>query len=232
MITFPATLFRSSIYSLSFVFIFFASCTGQIKTNTQNENIQSNPNEFVEGKQSKMGSSMLEDKAGNIWFTSNTDGVYRFDGKKFINFTEKDGLGSNYVYCLMEDQSGHIWAGTADGASYYDGNKFTPVPITEIKINHPVYRKTEIDSYGVPYPSENYVWSLMQDRSGVIWFGTFDEVYLYDGKIFTLFSENNGILNLSGVPVKGIESMFEDRAGNVWLGGRGSQGIYRYDGNL
>ena len=39
----------------------------------------------------------MEDKKGNLWFTSGMNGVYFYDGKTFKNFTEKDGLANNAV---------------------------------------------------------------------------------------------------------------------------------------
>ena len=40
-------------------------------------------------------SSGLKDKAGNIWFAVSSRGVYRYDGKGFTNYTNKDGLCNN-----------------------------------------------------------------------------------------------------------------------------------------
>jgi len=42
----------------------------------------------------------LQDKTGNLWFGTTGDGVYRFDGKLFTNFTMKDGLDTNQIQCI------------------------------------------------------------------------------------------------------------------------------------
>ena len=53
-------------------------------------------------------------------------GATRYDGKSFKQFTQKDGLGSLTVYCMLEDKAGNIWFGSADaGACRYDGKTFT-----------------------------------------------------------------------------------------------------------
>ena len=68
----------------------------------------------------------LRDKAGNLWFGTTSEGVYRYDGKGFTNLTVKDGLGNNSVFCIVEDGEGHLWFGTRDvGLSRYDGRTFT-----------------------------------------------------------------------------------------------------------
>ena len=38
--------------------------------------------------------------------------------------TTDDGLGANVVYLLYQDRAGHIWAGTSNGVSRYDGEKW------------------------------------------------------------------------------------------------------------
>ena len=70
--------------------------------------------------------SILEDKAGVLWFATEKNGVWRYDGKTFTNLTTKDGLGNNSVFCIVEDGEGHLWFGTRDvGLSRYDGRTFT-----------------------------------------------------------------------------------------------------------
>lgn len=50
----------------------------------------------------------LQDKAGNLWFSTGGEGVYRYDGISFTNFTTKDGLSSNDVSAITQDKSGNI----------------------------------------------------------------------------------------------------------------------------
>ncbi len=217
--------------TLLLAFLFLTSCNGQVKTNSPKDNV--NESKTTTSGQPKMGSPLLQDKAGNIWSISIKDGVYRYDGKSFTNYTENDGLSSNYVYCILEDQSGNIWFGTADGACYYDGKKFISMPITTITGNIS-YRKTMPDSYGVPYPVENSVSSILQDRTGIFWFGTMNGIYRYNGITFTHFSHNDGIVNNTGASIGGygygVESILEDKDANIWFGGRGTAGLFRFDG--
>ena len=41
------------------------------------------------------------------------------------NYSELDGLSSNYVECVAVDIYDNVWFGTADGVSMYDGNSWT-----------------------------------------------------------------------------------------------------------
>lgn len=55
---------------------------------------------------------MYEDRAGNIRFTTN--GVDRYDGKSFTNFSEKDGLANPSVQSIFEDEGGKLRIGTGE----------------------------------------------------------------------------------------------------------------------
>jgi ligand-binding sensor domain-containing protein len=156
----------------------------------------------------------LRDRAGHLWFGTTGNGVYRFDGKLFINFTTKDGLRDNGVYSILEDKAGNIWFGTKAGACFYNGKTFTNVSISD-------------QSHINPGASV-----LLQDKSGKIWFGAAGGVYYYDGRSFTHFPEKDAIVNKSGLQFKMTERMLEDRNGNIWFGSgmTGGEGICLYDG--
>jgi ligand-binding sensor domain-containing protein len=52
-----------------------------------------------------------------------------------------------------------------------------------------------MNSNNISTPTENTVWSMMQDKNGTIWFGTDDGVYCYDGKAFSRFLDNQTVIN-------------------------------------
>src|SRR5688500_14800353 len=87
------------------------SCSGQV----QNQAARSASVPADLSRQSRMGKPLIQDKAGNLWFSTAREGVYRYDGKTFTNFTEKDGLSNNAVFTILEDSAGKLWFGTADG---------------------------------------------------------------------------------------------------------------------
>jgi len=55
---------------------------------------------------------MLEDKKGNIWLGTREHGVFKYDGKSFSNFNEKDGFCFKNITCITEDKKGNIWIGS------------------------------------------------------------------------------------------------------------------------
>jgi ligand-binding sensor domain-containing protein len=61
-----------------------------------------------------------------MWFTTDKNGVYCYDGKTFKNYTTANGLVNNAVFSILEDKDGNIWFGTRwFGLSRFDGKSFT-----------------------------------------------------------------------------------------------------------
>ena len=155
---------------------------------------------------SKLGShrfwDVLEDRRGNLWFTSIDSGVYYYSGKSFQHFTTREGLANNGVFSIYEDRAGIIWFGTGGGVSRYDGKSFRNFTTKE----------------GLP---SNNITTIMEDKTGKLWFGTRGEAFIYDGKIFTTLT------NKDGKGFNNVWSIIEDRKGNIWFG---DNGLWRYDG--
>ena len=168
--------------------------------------------------------SVLEDKKGNFWFASIGSGVYYYDGKSFQNFTTKEGLLNNGVTTIYEDRTGNIWFGTADGASRYDGKSFRNFKMKE-GASRPDSAHASIYQKRLPEGSwmHNDVNSIIEDKTGKLWFGTRGYAAVYDGKAFTT------ITNKDGKSFANVRSIIKDKKGNIWLGGY--DGLWRYDGS-
>lgn len=162
--------------------------------------------------------SILEDKAGNLWFGTTGEGLYKYDGESFFQYTSTNGLNSNTVHCILEDADGNIWIGTAEGLCLYDGNKFNNIQIP-----------LPPDLPPNKYRDTHNVFDIMQDQNGKLWFATIDGVYVYNGKSFVPFIiDKDGLGFMSSN--HNVERMLEDKAGNIWFGGRSNNGVFRYDG--
>ena len=156
-----------------------------------------NPNKFVP----KLVLSVLEDKKGNIWFTTRAEGIYRFDGKKLHNYKPDN---EEWFRGLLEDKAGNIWIGRRyKGVFKFDGKTFKNVKQCGI-----------FDSLVIS--------QIVQDKKGKIWFAT-QGLWSYDGKKFHNVSGKNDFQNPD------IWCILEDRKGYYWIGTR-STGLYKYDG--
>jgi hypothetical protein len=87
---------------------------------------------------------------------------------KFNHFTTDEGLPSNSIYSITEDNTGNIVLGTDNGLTFFDGNDFTNYNIKEGLINP-------------------YITAVSTDEKGIIW------LINYNGKLQKF--ENNKIVN-------------------------------------
>lgn len=84
---------------------------------------------------------VTQDTKGYIWFGTD-NGLSRFDGKNFTNFTTKDGLPDNEVLKVFADSYGRIWISTFNkNICYYkDG-------IIKTKDNDSLLKNLVIDEF-------------------------------------------------------------------------------------
>ncbi|MDG3002583.1 ligand-binding sensor domain-containing protein [Paludisphaera mucosa] len=170
----------------------------------------------------------LQDGVGNHWFGTTGEGVYRYDGKGFTQYTVEDGLNSNIVWSILEDKKGRIWFGTDSGLSRWDGKGIRSVPIPPA---------SESSGSATASPKQalaaQTVWSMLEDRKGTIWFGTSEGVFRCEGEVIVPFLEKGQVRNPSGLHLKMVDDILEDRRGILWLASGmppGREGLCRFDG--
>lgn len=149
--------------------------------------------------------SIYEAADGNIWFGTNGHGIAKYDGQQITAYTEKEGLASNRIAHIIQDNEGRMWfCSRGGGVSRFDGKEFTNI--------------TEKEGL-----RSNNIWSCMQDRKGHMWFATSGYgVMRYDGHTFTNFTDKEGITQ------NHVQSLYEDKDGTMWFGFSG--GLFRLAG--
>ena len=104
---------------------------------------------------------ILRDSHGFLWFCT-TEGLSRFDGYEFKNFTSAQSLSGTDVTEIIETRDGVYWVATNRGPYRFDparsgsGSRFTAYP-----------------------PAGLFATTLLEDRNGVIWLGTFFPVHIF-----------------------------------------------------
>jgi len=64
--------------------------------------------------------------------------------------------------------------------------------------------------------SQNSVYAVLQDKRGLMWFGTEDGLNCFDGVSFTVFKPDDQ--TAAGISDGFISALLEDAAGNLWIG--------------
>ncbi|MBU3682254.1 MAG: hypothetical protein FGM16_09985 [Flavobacterium sp.] len=221
--------FNKAIYSVLFVMVILTSCNGQVKPIIQNDisSISSDKIPFPKGENKEVRIvTGIEDANGNLWFGSIGEGLYKYDGKSFVHFGMEQGLNSNSIYSILQDKTGNVWVGTNKELNRFDGTKFESVPIVlSDKISYFYKNSNSISS-----PTKNTIWCMMQDRKGIIWYGTDEAIYCYDGKAFSRFIDNRTIVNKDSLNLKGVFSILESKNGNIWFAECAGEGVSSFDG--
>jgi len=131
----------------------------------------------------------------------------------FERLSIEQGLSQSIVECILQDSRGFMWFGTQDGLNKYDGYKFT------------VLRQNSKDPNSL---SSNWVLSLCEDRTGLIWIGMFNGgLSSYDpasGR-FTRYRAIPG--DAGSLSHDLVRTIFEDSRGTLWIGTDG--GLNRFD---
>jgi len=164
---------------------------------------------------SRSGSSQVKDSQGNIWvahFVGVGKGVSKSDGKSRTTFTTADGLASNNVTAICEDDEGNMWFGTDDrtgtdgmGVSRFDGVSWTTF--------------TKADGL-----SSNFITAIVKDNGGNLWFGTIGGgVSIYDGKTWT------ALMGKHKTDYDDVQVVYKDSKGYMWFATYG--GLIMHDGS-
>jgi len=187
--------------------------------------------------------NILQASDGTIWLAS-WEGIISYDGKVFINHTNKDKLRRWHVFSVAEDSRGNIWFGTIGAGMYVlmGGNEFENLNTSDglaYDRTGCIYEDSDgmmwigtergiskFDGQGfVNYYTDeggdsDDINSIIQDESGRFWIGARGNAHYFDGSEFTK------IIREDGSPFTNVRSIIMDRQGDIWLGG--NDGLWRY----
>lgn len=171
------------------------------------------------------------DEKKRVWFGTE-GGVSMYDGTTWREWTHQQGLGApnksnlppstntglgtrsrhdlnveregqatynpGYVFCIHAAKDGNIWAGTwGGGVSRYDGKAWR--------------NYTTADGL-----AGDIVFSMAEDKNGVLWFGTNQGLSSYDGKTWLSFRQDRGLSDLN---IYAVAATADDE---IWLGAKGA----------
>ena len=201
-------------------------------------------NQFVEGRAipfteneglpSNDAGPLLQDRKGGIWVGTLDAGLARYDGRRFTGLRARQGLASDTVLALAEDADGAVWAGTDRGLNRIRDGRVEAVftrqsglPSDEIRC---LYRDREGALWvgtgaGVavlrnaafvtpPGSPHDPILALGGDKDGRPLFAT-------DHGLFRVEADAVREIELNGANVRGVDAIFRDREGLVWLGTNG-----------
>ncbi len=149
---------------------------------------------------------------GSMWIGTMDSGVFNFDGKRWRQYTHKDGLLSdNWVDGVAVTTDGTAWFETyevdkddmpaAGGLSSFDGKQWNTYPWSEDGLRGSI---------------------MVAAPDGTLWMGTYDGLFHYVDGEWVNYTE------AAGLPDDWIRSLAVSRDGVLW--GGVDKGVFRFDG--
>lgn len=167
------------------------------------------------------------DAQDRVWFGTE-GGVSMYDGKRWVSWNHKDGLGAANDEKLpfstntgLGTRSRHdLSVGTEGPATYNPNYVFSMLAATDGSIWAGTWGGGASRWDGKAWKNltakdglaGNIVYSVVQDRQGHIWFGTNRGVSRWDGKAFKNFGIAEGLLGLN------TYALAVGPDGDVWVG--------------
>jgi len=185
--------------------------------------------------------ALFQDRAGFLW-VGTPNGLFRYDGQRFLGFSTRDGLPDPSISKLYEDPDGTLWVGTYHGLAWRSGNRFVASGNPELRqfiysqgiatggngkvlvatrkglaVVSPAAGGKEINFELTPQPASIQgltATSVFVESERALWFGCGKSVCLSDGAGVRVWGEE------AGVPADVWQFMVRDRAGNLWVRSR------------
>jgi ligand-binding sensor domain-containing protein/signal transduction histidine kinase len=186
--------------------------------------------------------SLYEDRHGAMWVGTHAGGLCRMQDHGLRCLSTRDGLADNRVNAVLDDADGHLWLGTQGGLNVLRHGTIARYGVVDgLPADHvnALARDREgslwVGTWGggvarlrpggaARFESLDglagaFVTCILVGKSGEVWIGTTQGLHLWKG---------GGLADTAAIAFPtGIEALYEDRDGTLWIGTR-RDGLYRY----
>ena len=144
--------------------------------------------------------TIFEDRDGCLWAGTEKSGLYRINNDNVSRYTKKDGLLSDRINLVFQDNKKRTWIGTDKGLNLLKDSDLKEFITIKDFFNQ-------------------FIRVIYEDTEGVLWIGTKTGLfYLPDGKV-KQFGPGNQIFD------ENIFSIYRDKDNSLWIGTRDG-GLY------
>lgn len=154
--------------------------------------------------------AFCEDAAGRLWIGTAGGGLDRVDRKSRAVLHLRMRTGNNDVRALVIDRAGFLWVGTYGGG-------LSRLNLSTVG-QQPAFEHFRHDPANPNSLCDNFVWSILEDKTGKLWIGTNRGLSRFDpaAQRFQNFTSNaNDSTSLSHEVVR---ALYQDSRGDIWVG--------------
>jgi len=170
---------------------------------------------------------IFEDREGNVWVATQ-EGVDRFRSLPAVTYAARQGL-TGIAASVLADKDGSTWISTTAGLYRWRDGRFSAYRGRSVRASPKepptTGRAGALDEVVVPALPERAFPSLFRDRRGRIWYGGGLQSSGFG------YMEQNRFVSVKGIASGYIDSIVEDREGNLWIAHR-DMGLLRVSPDL
>lgn len=188
--------------------------------------------------------SICETSDGYVWMATQGGGLSRFDGQDFETFTTSNNLHSNYIHSLFATEDLLI-IGTNKGLNVFQNEAFIKIESPEENFSIAAIEQVATNQFALATNLGLYLFDGKTITKSAINVGAIGSLYAleFDSKQNLWIGGNTGLLRChhgdcveftldSGLNVENVRSLYEDQAGNIWIGTYGAGANAFINGNL
>ncbi len=183
--------------------------------------------------------TLFEDREGNIWLSTDGQGLYRVRNQTINVYSKEQGLPDRNVYPIFQGRDETVWIGTWTGGlcRMRDG-KFTTYTTVDglasnrvnaiaedrkgvlwVAVDHGLHRMRNgrfdsVNGNGV-ISSDLVIRAIHQDPDGVMWFGTGDGLIRMEEEKCKVLTKKDGLAT------DDVRVILNGRHGGLWVAGYG-----------
>lgn len=215
----------------------FGSAQGLYKYNVQFDSVETfkTTNEVLN---TSFINCIYSDSQNNLWIGTKAAGVFLIEKSGQIhNYTNKDGLSSNYVKTIIEGKKGELFIGTIEGLNLINKGKISLVDLPKVQgssltfTSSSVYKNQLVfgalnnqlylidkDTYQPKWLTQNNgfiyqkIWAVFTDKESNLWLGSLGNGLIKYNSIFTFYNTKNGLLS------NNIKAVFENSKNQIYIG--------------
>jgi streptogramin lyase/two-component sensor histidine kinase len=172
--------------------------------------------------------AIVDDHEGNLWIGTYSGGLNIFNKrtKSFQHFlnnpSDSNSLGADQVQAILIDHNKNYWIGTFGGG-------LEKLSAEDYKAGRFRFKRYMHDANNPFSISDDRVYSLFEDKQGIIWIGTFGGgVNKFDPSKEQFLSYKNIPGDESSLSDNRIMSIYEDSQGFLWISTYGG-GLQKFD---
>jgi signal transduction histidine kinase/ligand-binding sensor domain-containing protein len=188
--------------------------------------------------------SSFEDREGNLWLGSQSEGLTRLWNGWTRRYSSSDGLNDPVVWSLSRAPDGTLWVGDNQGLSTFDGKRFTLV-VPGSALPHPqaytllaeagqvwigtrhglaIWRNGKLETPALYAPMAGaQINGIRRDGNGDLWFPTTEGLFVQHGESLRRYAHAEGLADAR------VRTILETRAHRILVGTQG--GLYEMRGD-